>query len=793
MSNNNQNNEVLLSNQEEGFNLKEFIFSYLLRFWYLYVISIGFAVTLAWLKIRYSIPIYAVGSTLLIKDENTKSAGFSQEAVFQDLGLMQSGPKLLNEIQILKSRQIMESVVRKLGLDVEYYTVGRVITSELYPAGPIRATLHAVTEEGYNIPFLIKVLDDQHFNLTVRNQLSKHQFGENVQLPEGNFTFLLNGPTSEIYEYQVVFRRPAEVAPGYVGGLSINTVSNYASVLELSYRTPVPKKGIDILDTLVAVYNAAAINDKNKVGINTVQFIDDRLKILGQELSGVEGTLETYKKKNDIPTEISSSVETLISQVSEYDKEQSELEVQKSILAALATYFSSQLTQFEPAPINLLPANTQVATLVSRYNELVLERGRMLRSATADNPVVQNLTVQITTLRSSILETIRSTQQDLETGLTKIRNKNNIFRSKISTIPTRERGLIVIKRQQTIKENLYLYLLQKREETALTLAVAAPNSRVVDPAINKGGPISPNTRSIYMTALLIGLLIPSLLVYLKFLLTNTVQSTGEITAATRVPLLGAIGYKKNTEPIVVQKNSRSAMAEMFRLLRTNLQFIAAGQNNQVILVTSSISGEGKSFVALNLGITLAMGDKKTVIIELDLRKPKLIRYLTKEPAENGITSYLIGHLPAEQLVQQSLVHPNLYYIASGPIPPNPAELLLTDALQRLIEQLRLEYDYILLDTPPVGMVADALLIGKLVDSSLYIVRYAYSNRSSLSFIEELYREEKLPRMSIIFNGVKVSGSYGQQYGYGYGYGYGYYDDDQQRSWWRRITSPSGRG
>ncbi|MCY7327757.1 MAG: hypothetical protein LH618_04340, partial [Saprospiraceae bacterium] len=392
----------------------------------------------------------------------------------------------------------MEEVIIKLGLDVEYYTVGRVITSELYPAYPVRATLHEVKDVGYNTAFIIKVLDEQHFNLSVRNKTSQHQFGENVQLPEGNFTFTLNAPFNNLSaDYKVVFRRPSAAAVGYVGGLSINTINNQSSVLELNYKTPVPRKGIDILNTLIEVYDAAAIDDKNKVGRNTVEFIDDRLKFLSSELSDVESGLEQYKKKNNIPTEISSSAETLISQLSEYDQQQSELEVQKSVLGSLADYLNSQLTQFEPAPISLLPANTQVAALVGRYNDLVLERGRMLRSATTDNPVVQNLTVQIATLRGSILETIRSTQQDLEMGLSKIRSKNSVFQGKIRSIPTRERGLIEIKRQQGIKETLFLYLLQKREETALTLAVAAPNSRIVNPAISNGGPISPNTRSIY--------------------------------------------------------------------------------------------------------------------------------------------------------------------------------------------------------------------------------------------------------------------------------------------------------
>lgn len=776
---------MLPPQEQDGFNLKEFIYTYLFRFWYLYVLFVGGALTVAWLKIRYATPIYQVNSTLLIKDENTRSPGVSQEAIFQDLGLMQGGPRLLNEMQILKSRPVMEEVVKKLGLDVEYYAIGRVRTSEAYPFGAVRVTSREVSPDGYNVPFLINVLDTQYFQLTVNGGTARHQFGSMVQLREGNFIFAYNGPVNPNTQDKVIFRLPADAAAGYVGGLTLNQISNYSSVLEMSYKTPVPKKGVDILNTLVEEYNKAGMEDKNIVGRNTVQFIDDRLKFLTKELKDVEVGLEVYKRRNAIPTEISSSVETLIGQISEYDKEQGQLEVQKSILASLADYFTSQLTQFEPAPLNLLPDNTQVATLVSRFNDLVQERSRLLRSATEDNPVVQNLTGQIANLRNSILETIRSTQRDLDLTLSKVRNKNSVFQKRIGAVPTIERGLIDIKRQQGIKENLFLYLLQKREETELSLAITVPNSRVVDPAINGGGPISPNTRSIYLTALLLGLLIPSLLVYLKFLLTTTVQSVGDIAAHTAVPLLGTIGYKKNSDPVVVQRNSRTAIAEMFRLLRTNLQFIAAGQSNQVILVTSSISGEGKSFVTLNLGITLALTEKKTVILELDLRKPKLIKYLTKEPAEEGLTSYLIGQLEVSKLTRQSTLHPNLYYIPSGPIPPNPAELLLTDQLSDLIAQLRLEFDYILLDTPPVGMVADAFLIGQLADSSLYVVRYGHTHKSSLTFIDELYREQKLPRLSIVFNGVKVTGGYGYGQKYGYGYGYGYYEDDKQPGWWKR--------
>jgi capsular exopolysaccharide synthesis family protein len=796
----NNNKAILLVSEQEGFQLKEFLYTYLLRYWYLYILFVGSAYGLAWLQIRYTTPMYQVRSSLLIKDENNRGNGISTEALFQDLGLMQDGPKVLDETQILKSRTLMTDVVKMLGLDVEYYAIGRVRSSEMYPNPPIKAALYEVSEEGYNVPFMIYPVDEQFFRLNIRGKNQNCQYGEKLQLPQGNFIFTKVSDLPKDLEIKVLFKHPEDAAANYAGALGISQISTSSSVLDMSFKTATPEKGVAILNTLVVAYNKATVEDKNTVGKNTIQFIDDRLKFLSSELSDVEGNLEQYKKTNEIPTEIESNVGNLITAAADYEKILSQLEIQKSLFSALEDYLKNQLTQFEAAPINLLPQNSAIAVLVGRFNDLVLERRRLLRSAKEDNPVVQNLSGQINLLRSSILESIANLRQELDLQLTSAKTKNNFYQSRIRTIPTKERGLIEIKRQQGIKETLFLFLLQKREETALSLAVATSNARVIDAAIGAGGPISPNKRSIYLTAILIGLLIPSLIVYLRYLLTNTVQTEADISAATQTPILGGIANQTGKDPVVVKKNSRSNVAEMFRLLRTNLQFLGAGQNNQVILVTSSVSGEGKSFITLNLGITLALAEKKVVIIELDLRKPKLVRYLTKQPAEDGITSYMIGQLTLDQLINQSEIHPKLSYIASGPVPPNPAELLLTDQLAELILELRKRFDYIVMDTPPVGMVADALLLSKLSDCSLYVVRQGYSYKTSLALTEELYQEKRLPQLAIIFNGIKSSGlgygygyGYGKRYGYGYGYGYGarygygygYYEDAKKpRPWWQ---------
>ncbi|MBU6341921.1 MAG: hypothetical protein KGS48_10535, partial [Bacteroidetes bacterium] len=666
----NNKNAVLLGGDNQGFQIKEFIYTYLLRYWYLYLGFLFGAYSLAWLQIRYTTPMYQVRSSLLIKDENSQGNGISAEILFKDLGLMDNGPKLLNETQILKSRTLMTDVVKTLGLDIEYHAVGRVRSSEIYPDSPIKVALSEVSPEGYNVPFLIKPVDEQYFKLTIRGKALNCQYGEKLQLPQGNFIFTKKSEIPKDQELKIIFKQPESAAAGYAAALSINQISNASSVLEMSFKTATPQKGIDILNTLVDAYNRSTIEDKNTVGRNTIQFIDDRLKYLSTELSDVEGTLEAFKNRNEIPTEIESNVGTLIAQAGEYSKELDKLEIQKSLFDALEAYLNNQLTRFEAAPINLLPSNNAVAVLVGRFNDLVLERARLLRSAKADNPVVQNLSSQIDVIRNSILESIANQRKELELQLSSAKTKSDFYQSRIKTIPGKERGLIEIKRQQGIKETLFLFLLQKREETALSLAVATSNARVIDAAISAGAPISPNQRSIYLTAILLGLLIPSLIVYLRYLMTNTVQTEGDIAKETQAPILAGIAQQSNKDAIAVKKNSRSTVAEMFRLLRTNLQFLSPGQEHQVLLVTSSVSGEGKSFITLNLGITLALADKKVLLIELDLRKPKLVRYLTKQAAEDGITSYLIGQLPLEQLVLQSEVHPNLFYIGSGPVPPN---------------------------------------------------------------------------------------------------------------------------
>ena len=775
--------------REESFDLKGFVSQYLLRYWYLYVLSLGIALLSAWLRVRYATPIHQIRATLLIEDEQSKSGFVSEESIFRDLGLLQGGPRVLNEIQVLQSRPLMTEVVRKLGLDTEYYIVGRVRTSENYPSSVLKVGLGEPTNKGFNVPFEFNILDKQHFKLQVRDKTIESEFGKLIELPEGRFLFTLLGEPQPENSYRIVFRRPEALASRYVSGLNVNLINNYSSVVEMTFKSPVPRKAADILNTLVEVYNESTIERKNQVGNSTIRFIDDRLKFLTAELSDVEGELESYKRSNNIPTEISSSVDLMLDQLNESDSDRTKLEIQKTILGSLQDYLSNDLNADQPTPVRLLPDDPQLATLCDRYNQLVLERERLLLNATKDFPVVKNLDKQVDLLRKTILSTIQKQMGDLEKELVKAQNAYNQFLKQLGAVPSKERGLIEIKRQQGIKESLFLYLLQKREETALALAVATPGSRVVDPAEPNKNPISPKKRNIYLLALLFGLIIPSGIVYLRTALQTTIQNQSELETLVNIPLLGSILFSKSTNPAVVVENSRSAIAEQFRLLRTNLEFLNAGRDNQVILFTSGISGEGKSFITLNTGLTMALSGKKTVLLELDLRRPKLVEHLGKTQAKGkGISSYLIGQARVEALPQPSELHPNLFVIPSGPLPPNPGELLLENEIETLIAYLREHFDCILLDTPPIGMVADALLLGRVADSTLYILRHQHSPRNSLSLLKTVYEDNKLPHLAVVYNGVrKARGYYGNAY-YGYGQSAGYYYEAKPAPWWKRLFS-----
>jgi len=433
--------------------------------------------------------------------------------------------------------------------------------------------------------------------------------------------------------------------------------------------------------------------------------------------------------------------------------------------------------------------NNTLSELILQYNTQITELEKLLVTATTDNPVVRQKISQVENLRESILLSVETILQDLDERTDRIENRLAPIVDQIDAVPTNERELLQIMRQQQIKQTLFLYLLEKQEETALTLAAQVSNSRIIDPATVQGL-VSPNRKRIYLLSVLLGLAIPAVLVFLFDQLSNKIYTEKDIQSRTNTPFLGVIGKPSGNEQVAIERNSRTPIAEMFRLLRTNLQFVAAGREKHRILVTSCVSGEGKSFITLNLGISHALSGKRTVVVGLDLRKPKLSQYITKGPEPEGITDYLVGNYPIEGLIRPSGLNENLFYVGSGPIPPNPAELLMSQKLGELFEYLHEHFDIILIDTAPVGLVTDALLLKDYADSTLFVVRYGKTVRGALKVIDDIYRNRKLPRPGIILNGVHRKGKGGYGYGYGYGYGFragfgkGYYTEEKSKKPWQ---------
>ncbi len=777
------------SSNEKAFDLKAFLYHYIWRHWYLYLILPAVAYFAAWTYLRYAVPEYEVKCSLLIKDEQ-KGSGLSETALLQELGAIQETKNIENEIQILKSQTLMEEVVRELNLSVKYFAVGRVRNEEMYGNNYIKLDSFKLNKRA-GATLDIYYADSLQFELVTDENRTLHHFGEWFETKQGSFLISRNSlyPILDQGHVIVQIHSVESLARAYSNGLLAKPMSYYSSVLEMKLHEPNAYRAADILNKLVEVYNRAAVGDKNKVSENTIKFIDQRLLYLTEELSTVEGGVQKYKQSNQIATSIESGMGIVLNEMSQFDEEISNQEVQRSVLQNMEAYLANMTGgRYQLIPANLSSGDEALSQLLLIFNEKVLSRDRLMQTAKPDNPALLSLNQELQSLHANVLETIRKVQKRTETILAIARGKRSALTGKVREVPRMERELQEIMRQQSIKQNLYLFLLQKREETLLALASTTPNCRVVDPARPNNIPIKPQKRLIYILTILFGLSLPALYILLKDLLNDTVQGEDDIKKATDAPLLGGIALSRSGKNIVVSSQSRSAVAEMFRLLRTNIQFMLPPgvQTGQTILVTSCSSGDGKTFVTANLGVAMAISGKKTLLMELDLRKPKLARYLDSNIAEKGVTNYLLGQATMEEIIRPSSLQENLFYIACGPIPPNPSELIMYAALDELMDRLKAEFDFIVIDTSPVGLVADALLLNRFSSASLFVVRQGKTQKGMLKTLADIHQEKKLRNLAVVLNGIKEVRSY--EYGYGYGYGYGYYEAEKgnRKGFWAKF-------
>ena len=582
------------------------------------------------------------------------------------------------------------------------------------------------------------------------------------------------------------------VAKDYCKNLSIAPTSKTTSVAVISLKNSSLQRGQDFINQLLEMYNRNTNNDKNEIAQKTAEFIDERIGIISKELGSTEANLESFKRDAGI-TDLTSEAQIALAGNAEYEKKSVENRTQISLVNDLRKYLRGN--EYEVLPSNVGLQDAALIGAIERYNEMLIERKRLLRTSTENNPTIVNLDTSIRAMKANVQATLEGTLQGLMITKESLDREASRYSRRISNAPGQERAYVSIARQQEIKAGLYLMLLQKREENAIALAATANNAKIIDEAIADDIPVSPKRSMIYLIALVLGIGIPVGIIYLIELTKFKIEGRADVEKLTSVPVVGDIPLtdEKNDKngSIAVFENKNNLMSETFRNIRTNLQFML-DNDQKVILVTSTVSGEGKSFVSSNLAISLSLLGKKVVIVGLDIRKPGLNKVFQLSNKERGITQYLSNpETDLMELVQLSDVNKNLFILPGGTVPPNPTELLARNGLDRAIETLKKNFDYVILDTAPIGMVTDTLLIGRVADLSVYVCRADYTHKAEYTLINELSFEKKLPNLCTVINGVDLKkrkygyyygyGKYGKHYGYGkrYGYGYGYGQDTKR--------------
>mgnify|MGYP000274025431 FL=1 len=784
---------------EEQINIQEILFRYLIH-WPWFVVSVIVCVALAWGYLRLTTPVYNISATVLIKDEK-KGGGANMSSELEKMGLngfVSSSSNIENEIEVLKSRTLAREVVSSLGLFVTYMDEDKFPNKELYRTSPVLVSL--TPQEADRLPQTMEIdmLLQPAGAMDVQVKVGKKEYRKHLEkLPavfptdEGTVAFFANNdtlsslrPESVTTERHITayINRPFAVAKGYAGSLSITPTSKATSVVTVSLKNSNTQRGKDYIDKLLEMYNINANNDKNEVAQRTAEFIDERIDIISKELGSTERDLENFKRSAGI-TDLTSEAQIALTGNAEYEKKRVENQTQINLVMDLKKYLQGSGYEVLPANVGLQDAG--VAGAIDRYNEMVAERKRLLRTSTESNPAIVNLTTSIRAMRSNIQTTLDATLKGLEITKADLIREASRYSRRISDAPTQERQFVSIARQQEIKSGLYLMLLQKREENAIVLAAIANNAKIIDEAQADSTPISPKRMMIYLAALAFGIGIPVGVIYLIGLTKFKIEGRADVEKLTSLPVVGDIPLAdEKTGAIAVFENQNNLMSETFRNVRTNLQFMLENGKN-VILVTSTVSGEGKSFISANLAISLSLLGKKVVIVGLDIRKPGLNKVFNLPKKEYGITQFLTNStVNLMDLVHHSDINKNLYILPGGTVPPNPTELLARDGLEKAVEILRKNFDYVILDTAPVGMVTDTLLIGRVADLSVYVCRADYTRKTEFTLINELAENNKLPNLCIAINGLDLQkkkygyyygyGKYGKYYGYGKHYGYGEY-------------------
>lgn len=763
-----------VENFENGFEEKESnmmgdLLAKYIPYWPLFLIFAALSIGVAYVYLRYATPIYEANATLIIKDEKR---GSEDSKLMESLNLIASKKVVENEIEVLQSRSLMEQVVKKLNLFIPIYEQGKVKASDAYMISPINIVAQNPDslDDADRVDFTYNNTD----KTVTLNGKGKYPLNQFLSTPYGMLKFVPNKyySDSRVSGKQLFFTiaDPKIVASQLLGNLKVAS-SRQSAIVDLSYRDPVRQRAADVLNQLIVAYDFTSKSEQNTLARNTLTFINERLSILGKDLDSIEKKVQNFKSGSNA-VDISSQGQMFLQNVGANDQKLAEVNNQLAIVNQVEKFVSGADKDGAIVPSTLGVSDPMLSNMMNKLYTTQLEYDKLKKTVGENNPSLLALSSEINKIKSNINQNVQSQKNTLNASRQSISATSGGYNSFLQSIPKKERQLLEISREHQSKNNLYQILLQKKEESELSYASTVSNSRVVDESLAGKDPVSPKKKLIYMMAMMGALGLSVGVIMLKDTLTNKVKYRAEIEKMTKVPIIAEITFDKSKTPLVIEKGKRSIVAEEFRKLRISLSFLGIDPEHKKILVTSSVSGEGKSFVAANLAKSLSLTGKKVVLVDMDLNVPTQSKIFDIDDQPIGLTEYLKGEKYPDDIIKQMDGHENLSFISPGEIPDNPSELLANGKINSLIEYLNSRYDMVIIDTSPAVLVSDAFILSNMCDATLYVIRHNYTPKLLIKRIEENMRVNPLKNLALVFNGVKARGFFKNNYGYGYNYVYG---------------------
>ncbi|MFK5880244.1 MAG: polysaccharide biosynthesis tyrosine autokinase [Flavobacteriaceae bacterium] len=786
-------NNNLLNNTSEDFNFKRTLSVYSKQ-WKWFVLSCIICLGIAYTNLRYTTPQYlAVAKIMLLDDKESSSVG-----ALKDLSIFSEKEDAMveDEIQVIKSRSFSRNIVKRLNLNIKYFAKGRVNEFELYKNSPIVINFiesdSIINNTKFN--FYTEILSTTNFNFRINEDdiPKKYTFGETIPTFFGGIIITpkngkIKGYIGNNIRVKIV---PLEsLAESLKNRISIFPAGKSSKVIEVSITDPVIQKAKDIVNTLIDEYNVSTIQKKNEISKNMADFINERVELIASDLVNVDDSIVKFKTGNKI-TDVASEAGQFLTSSALNEQQLDATRMQLNQLNYMKESLGDVSAKYEAIPSNLGMGDAAISQLSSRYNELLQRRKTLLKSAGEQNPIVIQLDQTLGGIRQNLQQSINNSSKSLRIQIGGLESQSQRINSKIFSVPGQERKLRSIERKQGIKEALYLYLLEKREEATISLTATSPSAKIIDKAYNSnGGPVSPNKKITYIAALFFGLILPFSFIYLKDLLDTKIHNKEDLEKEIRnITVLGEVPSIKSSDKTLIEQNDRSILSESFRIIRTNFDYVKRGREttnyNNVVFVTSTINGEGKSFFSLNMALTLANTNKRVLLLGADIRNPQIYSAVKnkreKGHSKIGLTEFLVDKsiIVGETINSYDISGINIDVLLSGKVPPNPAELLMNDRVKELFDSVSDQYDYVIVDTAPAMLVTDTLLISEYAGHTIYLTRADYTEKRILNFAKELHAEKKLNGMMLVVNDVKQSN-------FGYGAKYGYYGTPEKKGFFKR--------